>query len=182
MDGRRQRFLNIVDEYSRINVAIRVGRRCKAMDVIDAIKELLKTHPAPTHLRMDNGPEFIAYAPLPYCLGNELGYGIVPARLTMAEFIREVISAPLGFIYNRRFRDELLETQSSASHILNSSHPYCNQNISRVAQDRVQYIKNACGSPRAHTPGSSPAMEAGLITPPAFKGTGPLLGSRQLGR
>jgi len=37
-----------------------VGRRCKAVDVIDTIEELLKLYPPPTHLRMDNGPEFIA--------------------------------------------------------------------------------------------------------------------------
>jgi hypothetical protein len=32
------------------------------MDIIDTIEELLKQYPAPTHLRMDNGPEFIAHA------------------------------------------------------------------------------------------------------------------------
>ena len=41
MDGRRLKFLNIVDEYSRMCLAIRVGRRCKATDVIDTIEELL---------------------------------------------------------------------------------------------------------------------------------------------
>jgi hypothetical protein len=39
MDGRRLKFLNIVDEYSRMCLAIRVGRRCKAMDAIDTIEE-----------------------------------------------------------------------------------------------------------------------------------------------
>jgi hypothetical protein len=43
-------------------LAIRVGRRCKAVDVIDTIEELLRLFPAPTYLRMDNGPEFIAHA------------------------------------------------------------------------------------------------------------------------
>ena len=62
MDGRRLKLLNIVDEYSRMCLAIRVGRRSKAIDVIDSIEELLKQYPAPTHLRMDNGPEFIAHA------------------------------------------------------------------------------------------------------------------------
>jgi hypothetical protein len=42
MDGRRLKFLNIVDEYSRLCLAIRVGRRCKAVDVIDTIEELLR--------------------------------------------------------------------------------------------------------------------------------------------
>ncbi len=62
MDGRRLKFLNILDEYSRVCLGIRVGRRCKAVDVITAIEELLGQYPAPTHLRMDNGLEFIANA------------------------------------------------------------------------------------------------------------------------
>ena len=42
MDGRRLKFLNIVDEYSRMCLAIRVSRRCKDIDIIDTIEELLK--------------------------------------------------------------------------------------------------------------------------------------------
>jgi putative transposase len=38
MDGTRLNFLNIVDEYSRVCLAICVGRRSKAVDVIDTIK------------------------------------------------------------------------------------------------------------------------------------------------
>ena len=62
MDGRTLKLLNVLDEYSRVCLAIRVGRRCQAIDVIDTIEELLKLYPPPTHLRMDNGPEFIANA------------------------------------------------------------------------------------------------------------------------
>jgi hypothetical protein len=62
MDGRRLKFLNIVDEYSRLCLVIRVGRSCKAVHVIDTIEALLRHYPAPTHLRMDNCPEFIAHA------------------------------------------------------------------------------------------------------------------------
>jgi len=56
MDGRTPKFLNVLDEYSRVYLAIRVGRRCQAVDVIDTIEELLKLYPAPIHLRMDNCP------------------------------------------------------------------------------------------------------------------------------
>ena len=78
MDGRRLKFLNIVDEFSRTCLAIRVGRRCKAMDVIDTIEELLKQYPAPTHLRMDNGPEFIAHALQEWCTGSGSGAEYIP--------------------------------------------------------------------------------------------------------
>ena len=52
----------MIDEYSRLCLAIRVGRRCRAAEVIDTIEELLKLYPPPTYLRMDNGPEFITNA------------------------------------------------------------------------------------------------------------------------
>ena len=39
-----------------------MGLRCQAVAVIDSIEALLKLYPVPTHLRMDNGPEFIAHA------------------------------------------------------------------------------------------------------------------------
>ena len=59
MDNRRLKFVNIIDEFSRPCLIIRVGRRCKAEDVITTIEELLSQHQTPTHLRMDNGPELI---------------------------------------------------------------------------------------------------------------------------
>jgi hypothetical protein len=33
-DRRRLKFLNVIDEHSRLCLAIRVGRRCKAKDVV----------------------------------------------------------------------------------------------------------------------------------------------------
>jgi hypothetical protein len=53
MDGRTLKFLYVIDEYSRLYLAIRSGRRCRAAEVIDTIKELLKHYPPPTHLRME---------------------------------------------------------------------------------------------------------------------------------
>jgi transposase InsO family protein len=62
MNGRKLKFLTIMDEYSWVCLAIRVGRRCKAVDVIDTIEKLLRVYPLPTLMRMDNGPAFIAHA------------------------------------------------------------------------------------------------------------------------
>jgi len=59
-DGRRLKFLNVIDEHSRLCLAIRVGRRCKAKDVVAVLEELISIYPAPTFIRSDNGPEFIA--------------------------------------------------------------------------------------------------------------------------
>jgi len=39
-DGRRLKFLNVIEEHSRFCLAIRVGRRCKAKDVVAVLEEL----------------------------------------------------------------------------------------------------------------------------------------------
>ena len=61
-DGRRLKFLNVIDEHSRLCLAIRVGRRCKAKDVVAVLEELTSVYPAPTFIRSDNGPEFNCFA------------------------------------------------------------------------------------------------------------------------
>ena len=42
MDGRTLKFLNVIDGYSRLYLAIRVGRRCWTTEVIDTIEGLFK--------------------------------------------------------------------------------------------------------------------------------------------
>jgi putative transposase len=107
MDGRRLKFLNIVDEYSRVCLAIRVGRRCKAVDVIAAIEELLVEYPAPTHLRMDNGPEFTAQALEEWCTGNGSGTETIPS---VSPWENPFVESFIG-----RFRDEFLNIELFAS-------------------------------------------------------------------
>lgn len=60
--GQTVRFLNIVDEYTRECLAIKVGRSITSEDAIDALAELFAMHGVPKRLRSDNGPEFIAKA------------------------------------------------------------------------------------------------------------------------
>jgi transposase InsO family protein len=60
-DGRRLKFLKVIDEHSRLCLANRVGRRCKANDVVEVLEELTSLYPAPALIRSDNAPEFIAH-------------------------------------------------------------------------------------------------------------------------
>ncbi len=41
-DGRKLKFLNVIDEHSRLCLTIRVGRRCKAKDVVAVLEELTR--------------------------------------------------------------------------------------------------------------------------------------------
>ncbi len=52
----------MIDEHSRLCLSIRVGRRCKAKDVVAVLEELTSLYPAPAYNLSDNGPEFIAHA------------------------------------------------------------------------------------------------------------------------
>ncbi len=49
-------MLCIVDEFTRENLAIRVARKLKALDVIDVLSDLFIRRGIPTHIRSDNCP------------------------------------------------------------------------------------------------------------------------------
>ena len=53
---------NIIDEFSRECLAIRVKRKLNSTDVIDALTDLFILRGAPSCIRSDNGPEFVALA------------------------------------------------------------------------------------------------------------------------
>ena len=59
-DGKVFRILNIIDEFSRECLAIKVKRKLNSDDVIDALSDLLITRGVPAFIRSDNGPEFVA--------------------------------------------------------------------------------------------------------------------------
>ncbi len=61
-DGRKFRMLNIIDEFTRECLAIRVNRKLKAVDVIDVLSDLFILRGVPGHIRSDNGSEFVAKA------------------------------------------------------------------------------------------------------------------------
>jgi putative transposase len=61
-NGRKYRMLNIIDEFTRECLAIRVNRKLRSADVIDALSDLFILRGIPGHIRSDNGPEFVAKA------------------------------------------------------------------------------------------------------------------------
>lgn len=61
-NGRKFRMLNIIDEFTRECLAIRIDRKLNSTDVIDALSDRFILRGVPGHVRSDNGPEFIAKA------------------------------------------------------------------------------------------------------------------------
>jgi len=55
-------MLNVIDEFTRECLSIRIARKLKSLDVIDVLSDLFILRGVPGHVRSDNGPEFIATA------------------------------------------------------------------------------------------------------------------------
>jgi len=99
-DGRPLKILTVVDEYTRECEAIVVRRRIQAIDVQEVLGELFLLRGCPTHIRSDNGPEFIARSLRQWF-----------AQLDIAPLFIELGSPwENGYIksFNGKFRDELL--------------------------------------------------------------------------
>ncbi len=59
-DGRSFRILNVIDEYTRECLAVKVARQLDHEDMQACLAELFCARGVPAHLRSDNGSEFIA--------------------------------------------------------------------------------------------------------------------------
>ena len=99
-DGKVFRTLNILDEFSRECLAIRVNRKLNSVDVIDALTDLFILRSVPAFIRSDNGPEFIAEVVQKWikAVGAKTAY-IVPGSPWENGYCES---------FNARFRDELL--------------------------------------------------------------------------
>jgi len=59
-NGVKFRILNVMDEFTRECLAVRVARSLTSHDVIEVLTDLFIKRGVPVHIRSDNGPEFIA--------------------------------------------------------------------------------------------------------------------------
>jgi putative transposase len=100
-DGRKFRTFNVVDEFTRECLAIRVARKLNSTDVIDVLSDLFILRGVPGHIRSDNGSEFIAQAVQDW----------IKAVGAMTAYIAPGSPWENGYVesFNARFRDELLD-------------------------------------------------------------------------
>ena len=59
-NGVKFRILNVIDEYTRACLAVKVARRLTSHDVVEVLTDLFIERGVPVHIRSDNGSEFIA--------------------------------------------------------------------------------------------------------------------------
>ena len=146
-DGRAFRMLNIVDEFTRECLAIRVARKLKSTDVIDALSDLFLIRGVPAHIRSDNGPEFVADA-------VQKWIGAVGARTA---YITPGSPWENGYVesFNARLRDELLNGEI-----------FCSL---REAQIVIEQWRRHYNQARPHSSlgYKPPAPEVIVLSPPA---------------
>ena len=100
-DGRKYRMLNVLDEFTRECLAIRVNRKLNSTDVLDVLTDLFLLRGIPGHIRSDNGPEFVAKAVRSWitAVGAQTAY-IEPGSPWENGYCES---------FNAKFRDELLD-------------------------------------------------------------------------
>ena len=106
-DGRRLKFLCVVDEFTRECLALEVRRSFRAKDVMAVLAMLMAFRGAPAHLRSDNGPEFVAQAVQAWLQEQNVGpLYIAPGSPWENAYVES---------FNSRLRDEHLNREEFAS-------------------------------------------------------------------
>jgi transposase InsO family protein len=102
-NGRAFRILNIIDEFTRECLSIKVNRKISSQDVIDELFNLFIFRGIPEHIRSDNGTEFTAKAIREWL--SRLGVKTL--------FIERGSPWKNGYIesFNGKLRDELLDRE-----------------------------------------------------------------------
>jgi putative transposase len=60
IDGRRLRFLTVIDEFTREAIWIECARYLNSHDVVRVLNQLVESRGHPAIIKSDNGPEFVA--------------------------------------------------------------------------------------------------------------------------
>lgn len=102
-DGKAFRTLNVIDEFTRECLAIRVARSLKGEDVQECLTDLFCQRGVPVHIRSDNGSEF----------SNEQIRTWLNELAVKPLFIEPGSPWENGFVesFNGKFRDELLNRE-----------------------------------------------------------------------
>jgi putative transposase len=102
-NGKKFRTLNIIDEYTRECLQIKIDRKLNSQDVIDELFKLFIFRGIPDYIRSDNGGEFTAKAVRRWL--NRLGVKTL--------FIDPGSPWENGYIesFNGKLRDELLDRE-----------------------------------------------------------------------
>jgi transposase InsO family protein len=102
-DGRPIKALSMCDEFTRENLARRLGRSITADDVTHALDDTCALRGTPDYIRMDNGPELVAMAIRDWCRAHGTGTAYIePGSPWQNPYVES---------FNGKLRDELFSRE-----------------------------------------------------------------------
>jgi len=111
-DGRPIKALSMCDEFTRENLARRLGRSITADDVVGALDEACARRGAPELIRCDNGPEFIAAAIQDWCHLHHTGTAYIdPGSPWQTPFVESFNGRARDELFAREIFDSVLEAR-----------------------------------------------------------------------
>jgi transposase InsO family protein len=156
-DGRQIKILPVVDNFTRECLAIIVAFSITSTDVIAVLEKLVAEHGAPSFLRSDNGPEFIANAVKAWLAASGIGTDYIEPGSPWENAYSES--------FNSRFRDELLDRELFSSlleaRVLIEEHrTHYNHGRVHSSLGYLTLVEFAAGVPPVFVPGD---MRVGLM-------------------
>ena len=161
-NGKKYRMLNVIDEFTRECITIRIARQLKSTDVIDVLSDLFILRGIPGHIRSDNGPEFVAKAVRDWitAVGTKTAY-IMPGSPWENGYCES---------FNSKLRDELLNgeifyTLEEARVIIerwrrhyNTVRPHSSLGYKPPAPEALQWPASQPGPASPATPAVAPQL------------------------
>ncbi len=161
-NGKKYRMLNVIDEFTRECITIRIARQLKSNDVIDVLSDLFILRGIPGHIRSDNGPEFVAKAVRDWitAVGAKTAY-IMPGSPWENGYCES---------FNSKLRDELLNgeifyTLEEARVIIerwrrhyNTVRPHSSLGYKPPAPEALQWPASQPGPASPATPAVAPRL------------------------
>jgi putative transposase len=102
-NGQQLKCLTVIDEFTRESLAIDVAGSIRSKRVIEVLAKLISIRGAPTHLRSDNGPEFVSQAILEWLAAENINTAHIDPGKPWQNGADES--------FNGKFRDECLSME-----------------------------------------------------------------------
>jgi putative transposase len=102
-NGQQLKCLTVIDEFTRESLAIDVAGSIRSKRVIEVLAKLISVRGAPTHLRSDNGPEFVSQAILEWLAAENINTAHIDPGKPWQNGADES--------FNGKFRDECLSME-----------------------------------------------------------------------
>lgn len=102
-NGQKLKCLTVVDEFTRMSLAIDVAGSIRSGRVVEVLSQLISVHGSPQYLRSDNGPEFVSRAILRWAKNENVDLALIDPGKPWQNGVDES--------FNGKFRDECLSIE-----------------------------------------------------------------------